>query len=97
VDTKHKSINEIKNFGENLSLVDSAYIGKEVVPIGHIIKGNTVTVLDEKQLKFQSTFKLDGKYGLKNFSMENYSLGIDFPILYPEKDLPPIKVPLDSK
>jgi hypothetical protein len=97
LDAKHKSIEEIEKFGEILSLVDTAYIGKDVVPMGHILKGNTFTVLDENQLKFKSTFKLNGEYGLKNFSMENYSLGIDFPILYSEKDLPPIKVPLDSK
>ncbi len=93
VDT-NLSLGEIKNFGENLNLIDSSQIGKDRPSIGHIVKGSTVKVLDKDKLQFQATFKLGGEYGIDDFSLENYSLEAPFSILLPEKTLPPIKVNL---
>lgn len=94
VDTKHKSIGEVENFGENMNLIDSSYVGKEDVPIGNEVKGSTVKVLDEDKLQFQATFKLDGEYGLDHFKLANYSIEVPFSILLPNTTLPPIKVDL---
>jgi hypothetical protein len=81
--------------GEGMNLIDSSLIGKDIVPIGHIIKGSTVKVLNSDKLQFQATFKLDGEYGAPNFSLEGYSLEVPLAFLLPEKKLPPIKINLN--
>ncbi|EOA3903074.1 DUF4179 domain-containing protein [Bacillus cytotoxicus] len=94
VDTKHKSLDELINYGEVMNLIDSSYLDKEFAPIGHVIKGSNVKVLNKKKLQFQATFQLDGEYGVKNFSLKNYVLEIEMSPYHPEKILPQVKVPL---
>lgn len=93
IDTKKLSY-DLENFGENMKLIDSSEIGKDRPAMGHFVKGSTIKVLDSDNLQFQATFKLDGKYGIDNFNMENYSLAVPFSMLLPEKRLPPITVKL---
>jgi hypothetical protein len=95
VDTKKITMSQLEYFGENLILIDSSQIGKDIAPIGQIIKGSKVKVLDSANLQFQATFKLDGEYGAPNFSLGGYSLEIPLSLFLPEIALPPIKVNLD--
>ncbi|MGG2063637.1 DUF4179 domain-containing protein [Bacillus sp. S14(2024)] len=94
VDTKRISMDELMNRGEVMNVMDSAYIDKEFAPIGHIVKGSTVKVLDKEKLQFQATFQLDGKYGVKNFSLKDYVLEVDMSSYHPEKTLPPVQIKL---
>ncbi|MGF9965237.1 DUF4179 domain-containing protein [Bacillus rhizoplanae] len=94
VDTKRKSMDELINCGEVMNLNDSAYIDKEFAPIGHVIKGSTVKVLDKEKLQFQATFQLDGEYGVKNFSLKDYVLEVGMSPFHPEKTLPPVQIKL---
>ncbi|WP_410984161.1 DUF4179 domain-containing protein [Bacillus cereus] len=94
VDTKHISMDELINRGEVMNLTDSSYLDKEFAPIGHVIKGSDVKVLDKEKLQFQATFQLDGKYGLKNFSLKNYVLEVEMSPYHPEKPLPLVKIQL---
>ncbi|MEY8350159.1 DUF4179 domain-containing protein [Bacillus cereus] len=94
VDTKHISMDELINRGEVMNLTDSSYLDKEFAPIGHVIKGSNVKVLDKEKLQFQATFQLDGEYGVKNFSLKNYVLEVEMSPYHPEKPLPPVKIPL---
>lgn len=94
VDTKHKSMDELINYGEVMNLKDSSYLDKEFAPIGHVIKGCDVKVLNKEKLQFQATFKLDGEYGVKNFSLKNYVLDIGMSPYHPEKSLRPVKIQL---
>ncbi|MGG2017672.1 DUF4179 domain-containing protein [Bacillus sp. S10(2024)] len=92
VDRKHISMDELINRGEVMNLKGSAYIDKEFAPIGHVVKGSTVKVLDEEKLQFQATFRLDGEYGVKNFSLKDYVLEVEMSVYHPEKVLPPVKI-----
>lgn len=94
VDTKHISMDELINRGEVMNLIDSSYLDKEFAPIGHVIKGSDVKVLDKEKLQFQATFQLDGEYGVKNFSLKNYVLEVEMSPYHPEKTLPSVKIPL---
>ncbi|PFN09903.1 DUF4179 domain-containing protein [Bacillus cereus] len=94
VDTKHISMDELINRGEVMNLIDSSYLDKEFAPIGHVIKGSNVKVLDKEKLQFQATFQLDGEYGVKNFSLKNYVLEVEMLPYHPEKTLPSVKIPL---
>ena len=94
VDTKHISMDELINRGEVMNLIDSSYLDKEFAPIGHVIKGSNVKVLDKEKLQFQATFQLDGEYGVKNFSLKNYVLEVEMSPYHPEKPLPPVKIQL---
>ncbi|KEK25315.1 DUF4179 domain-containing protein [Bacillus gaemokensis] len=94
VDTKHKSMDELINCGEVMNLVDSSYVDKEFAPIGHVIKGSNVKVLNKEKLQFQATFKLDGEYGVENFSLKDYVLDVPLSPLHPEKILPPVQIHL---
>ncbi|GIN84352.1 hypothetical protein J6TS2_07380 [Heyndrickxia sporothermodurans] len=96
-----KSVDELaRNFIGLIGLVDSSMSDREYYPLGHILKDNDVEILDEKNLLFESTFKLDGEQfgtfntALENFSLEGYSFEIPFSTSLPEKPLPPIKVKL---
>ncbi|SFJ15561.1 MULTISPECIES: DUF4179 domain-containing protein [unclassified Bacillus (in: firmicutes)] len=92
VDTKHISMDELINRGEIMNLKDSAYIDKEFAPIGHVVKGSTVKVLNKKKLQFQATFQLDGEYGVKNFSLKDYVLEVEMSSYQAEKTLPPVQI-----
>ncbi|MFD0767486.1 DUF4179 domain-containing protein [Bacillus sp. CGMCC 1.60114] len=94
VDTKRKSMDELINCGEVMNLMDSAYIDKEFAPIGHVVKGSTVKVLDKEKLQFQATFQLDGEYGVKNFSLKDYVLEVGMSSFHAEKTLPPVQIKL---
>ncbi|NRD81120.1 DUF4179 domain-containing protein [Bacillus sp. BRMEA1] len=91
VDTKHLTF-DFQNFGEIMKLTDSAEIGKDRPTIGHFVKGSTIKVLDSDKLQFQASFKLDGEFGIYNFSLEHYSLEAPFSMLLPEKTLPPLTI-----
>ncbi|WP_440602982.1 DUF4179 domain-containing protein [Bacillus sp. GB_SG_008] len=93
-DTKHKSMDEFINCGEVMNLKDTAYIDKEFAPIGHVIKGSTVKVLDKEKMQFQATFQLDGEYGVKNFSLKDYVLEVEMSPFHPDKTLPPVQIKL---
>lgn len=92
VDTKHISMDELINRGEIMNLKDSAYIDEEFAPIGHVVKGSTVKVLDKKKLQFQATFQLDGEYGVKNFSLKDYVLEVEMSSYHAEKPLSPVQI-----
>ncbi|MDC2865581.1 DUF4179 domain-containing protein [Bacillus sp. BP-3] len=92
VDTKHISMDELINRGEIMNLNDSAYMDEEFAPIGHVVKGSTVKVLDKKKLQFQATFQLDGKYGVKNFSLKDYVLEVEMSSYHAEKSLLPVQI-----
>ena len=92
VDRKHISMDELINRGEVMNLKGSEYIDKEFAPIGHVVKGSTVKVLDKEKLQFQATFRLDGEYGVKNFSLKDYVLEVEMSVYHPEKVLPPVKI-----
>ncbi|MBY0596809.1 DUF4179 domain-containing protein [Bacillus bingmayongensis] len=94
VDTKHKSMDELINYGEVMNLKDSSYLDKEFAPIGHVVKGSDVKVLNKEKLQFQATFQLDGEYGVKNFSLKKYVLEVEMSPYHPEKPLPPVKIQL---
>ncbi|WP_243525111.1 DUF4179 domain-containing protein [Bacillus pseudomycoides] len=93
-DTKHKSMDELINCGEVMNLMDSSYVDKEFAPIGHVIKGSDMKVLNKEKLQFQATFQLDGEYGVKNFSLKDYVLEVEMSPYYPEKPLPPVQIQL---
>lgn len=94
VDTKHKSMDEFINCGEIMNIKDSAYIDKGFAPIGHVVKGSTVKVLDKEKMQFQATFQLDGEYGVKNFSLKDYVLEVEMSPFHPDKTLPPVQIKL---
>lgn len=91
-DTKHISMDELINRGEVMNLKGSEYIDKEFAPIGHVVKGSTVKVLDKEKLQFQATFQLDGEYGVKNFSLKDYVLEVEMSSYHAEKTLPPVQI-----
>ncbi|MDA7025210.1 DUF4179 domain-containing protein [Bacillus sp. CLL-7-23] len=89
-------IDSMQNFLETMSLIDSAYQTYEEAPNGHSVKGNFTKILDSKKLHFQSVFKIDGEFGAKNFSLDHYSLAVDFAYLsaFYSTPLKPVKVKL---
>ncbi|PFZ97261.1 DUF4179 domain-containing protein [Bacillus wiedmannii] len=94
VNTKKISLEELRNFGENMHLIHSSYANKEDVPKGYMIKGSTVKVLDPKKLQFQGTFELGGEYGVDNFSLDNYALKIQLSMFIANKELSPVQINL---
>lgn len=96
VDRSKIDIDSMQNFLETMSLVDSAYKGFDEAPRGHSVKGNFTKVLDPEKLRFRSDFTLDGEFGAKNFSLDQYSLDVEFGYLSTFYSTPfkPIKVQL---
>lgn len=88
---KSKKLEQVVNFIESINLEDSSMTDQEVIPLGHMIKGNDTDIIDQKNLLFKSTFELSE---LDNFSLDNYSFSVPFSYLLPEKVFPPIKVRL---
>ena len=96
VDQSKIDMDSMQNFLETMSLVDSDYKGFDEAPEGHSVKGNFTKVLDPEKLRFRSDFTLDGEFGAKNFSLDQYSLDVEFGYLSAFYSTPfkPIKVQL---
>ncbi|MFS0638362.1 DUF4179 domain-containing protein [Mesobacillus foraminis] len=80
-------------------LVDKEYLNKidpenPWPPKNHGIPFNTVNMIDEATLHFQSTFDLNGEEQIKNFKLENTILQFDFSSFAPSEDLQPFTVEL---
>ncbi|MDI3410548.1 hypothetical protein QKW52_10130 [Bacillus sonorensis] len=86
----------MQNFLETISLIDSAYKSFDEAPVGHSVKGNFTKVLNSSKLQFQSVFTIDDEFGAEKFSLEQYSLDVDFGYLstFYSTSLKPIKVQL---
>lgn len=89
-------VDSMQNFLETISLIDSAYKSFDEAPVGHSVKGNFTKVLNSSKLQFQSVFTIDDEFGAEKFSLEQYSLDVDFGYLstFYSTSLKPIKVQL---
>lgn len=89
----------LNNLSYSLTLIDKKFADKidpanPVPPASHSISKNKVKLLDKETLRFQSVFDLDGEDHIKNYSLENTLLQIDFSSFIETKKLAPFKVTL---
>jgi len=87
------------NLSYAFTLVDKDFVGKidpenPVPPEGHSISRNEVIIKDKDEYQFQSVFKLDGEETIKDFTLKDTVLQMDFDSFIPVKELKAFTVEL---